>query len=67
MQGRKFIIEDGKKILFWKDRWLYDQPLNFLFPDLFKMAQQHDMSNVHLSDCTDVVTWKFSPKGLFYS
>lgn len=24
-----------------------------------------DMSNVRLSDCADVVTWKFSPKGLF--
>jgi hypothetical protein len=28
IQGRKFIIGNGKKILFWKDRWLFDQPVN---------------------------------------
>jgi hypothetical protein len=98
MQGRKFIIGNGKKILFWKDRWLFDQPLSVLLPDLFKMAKQHDitlaevkgdpdnisfsrwlvriwkeqwdsiisdMSKIHFNNCDDLVTWNFSPKGLF--
>jgi len=44
LQGKKFINGDGKKILFWKDRWLYDQPLAQLFPDLFKLSQQQDIT-----------------------
>lgn len=43
LQGRKFLVGNGEKILFWKDRWL-TQPLETLFPDLFKMAQQKDVS-----------------------
>lgn len=40
VQGRSFIIGNGKSILFWKDRWLGDQPLMNTFPDLFKMTKQ---------------------------
>lgn len=44
LQGRKFVVGNGKKILFWKDRWAHDQPFAELFPDLFKMAQKHNIS-----------------------
>lgn len=44
LQGRRFIVGNGKKILFWKDSWLYDRPISLLFPDLFKMAQQRDIT-----------------------
>jgi hypothetical protein len=38
LQGRKFVIGNGKNILFWKDSWLYDQPIAMLYPNLFKMT-----------------------------
>lgn len=44
LQGRKMIIKDGKKTLFWVDTWLYEKPLSVLFPDLYKMAHQKDIS-----------------------
>jgi hypothetical protein len=44
IQGRRFIVGDGKLILFWRDKWLYDQPLMSLFPDLYKMTQQPDIT-----------------------
>lgn len=44
IQGREYIVGDGKRISFWKDKWLYDQTLESLFPDLYKMAQQHDIT-----------------------
>lgn len=54
LQGSKFIVGNGKKILFWKDRWLYDQPIAPIYLDLFKMVQQQDITlaevtrNLHL-------------------
>lgn len=44
LQGRKLIVGDGKHTLFWKDTWLFDKPLSYLFSDLFKMCQQSDIS-----------------------
>jgi len=38
LQGRKVIIGNGKKTLFWKDKWLYEKSLEVLFPDLFAMC-----------------------------
>ena len=58
LQGRKFIIGDGKKNLFWRDRWLYDQPLAQLFPDLFKMSQQQDIA---------LAAVKLNPQSLTFS
>lgn len=42
LQGRKITIGNGKKALFWKDSWLYEQPICVLFPELCKMAQQQN-------------------------
>ena len=58
LQGRKFIIGDGKKILFWRERWLYDQPLAQLFPDLFKMSQKQDIT---------LAAVKLNPQSLTFS
>lgn len=37
-------MKNGQKTLFWKDIWLYDQPLYLLFPDLFAMCEQQDIT-----------------------
>jgi len=44
LQGRKMIIKDGQRTLFWKDTWLMEKPLGKLFPDLFKMCSQPNIS-----------------------
>lgn len=44
LQGRKVVINDGQDTLFWHDIWLYDKPISLLFPDLFKMSQQQEIS-----------------------
>jgi len=49
---------NGQKTLFWKDIWLYDQPLCVLFPDLFAMCQQLDIA---------VSQVKFDPQSLTFS
>lgn len=40
LQGRRM----EKETLFWKDIWLYDQPLYILYPDLFAMCQKPDLT-----------------------
>jgi hypothetical protein len=50
------LVGNGKKILFWKDRWLYDKPLDIIFPDLFKMAQQQDISLAEAKMNPDKIT-----------
>jgi hypothetical protein len=42
--GRKIIIGNGQKTLFWHDKWLYDNSLIQLFPDLFDMCNQQNIS-----------------------
>jgi hypothetical protein len=37
-------IKNGNGTIFWKDAWLYDKPLNVLFPDLLKICEQPDIS-----------------------
>ena len=44
LQGRKVKIKNGDKALFWKDSWLFDKPLECLFPDLFSICMQLDIS-----------------------
>ena len=33
-----FVIGDGQRFNFWKDRWCGDSPLNIAFPSLFAFA-----------------------------
>jgi hypothetical protein len=33
-----------KKTLFCRDTWLYEKPLNILYPNLFKLCEQPDIS-----------------------
>jgi hypothetical protein len=38
------VVRDGKKTLLWKDIWLYGKPLSSLFPDLFKICDNPDIT-----------------------
>lgn len=44
LQGRKIETRNGKNTLFWLDSWLYDKPLDVLFPDLFKLCEQQKVT-----------------------
>jgi hypothetical protein len=44
LQGRKMCVRDGKSTLVWKGTCLYRDPLCTLFPDLFKICGQKDIS-----------------------
>jgi len=44
LQGRKMIIGNGQKTLFWKDKWLYEKSLELLFPDLFAMCLHQNIT-----------------------
>lgn len=37
-------VKNSKSTLFWKDIWLYNDPLYTLSPDLFKICDQKDIS-----------------------
>lgn len=55
LQGRKMIIKDGRNTLFWKDTWLFDKPLNIVYPNLFKLCEQKNMTVQHVKhDCLGV-------------
>jgi len=48
LQGRQLKVKDGRSTLFWRDTWIYDKPLSSLFPDLFKICEQPDISLYHV-------------------
>jgi len=57
LQGRKIITRDGKKTLFWKDTWLHDKPLCLIFPDLFKICEQPDVTVHHMKLEPQMITF----------
>lgn len=57
LQGRKMCVRNGKKTLFWKDRWLCKQPLCLLYPDLFKMCQQQDITVAEVRKDPKLITF----------
>lgn len=44
LQGRQLNVGNGKRTLFWKDAWLFDKPTNLVFPDLFKLCEQPNIT-----------------------
>jgi hypothetical protein len=44
LQDRKLKEGDGKNTLFGKESWLYSDYLYLLFPDLFKLCEQQNIS-----------------------
>jgi hypothetical protein len=57
LQGRKIKVRNGKSALFWQDSWLYDSPLCILFPDLFKLCNQKEISVYQGVQETSAVTF----------
>jgi hypothetical protein len=60
VQGRLVKVRDGRKTLFWKDYWLHDKPPSLLFPTLFKLCEQPDISVYRVrSDpsCVTFIRW----------
>jgi len=51
------IVKNGNKTLAWKDSWLYNEPLCILFPDLFKLCEQQNISVCQLIRGTINVTF----------
>ena len=41
-QNIKYQVRSGEKILFWKDIWIGEWPLEKKFPDLFKCALEKE-------------------------
>jgi hypothetical protein len=44
LRGRKVIVGNGRKALFWHDKWLYEKSLIQLFPYLFAMCSQQNIT-----------------------
>jgi len=57
LQGRNMNVENGQKTLFWKDKWLYNNSLEVLFPDLFDMCLQKNISVDKVKQNHNVVTF----------
>ena len=57
LQGRQIEIGDGKNTLFWKDSWLYSKPLCILFPELFKICEQPELTVFHLKSDINSMTF----------
>jgi hypothetical protein len=54
-QGRKMNVGNGRKTLFWKDKWLYDKSLEVLFPDLFAMCLKQNITVEQVKNDPNVV------------
>ena len=48
LKGRKIDVKNGSNTLFWKDTWLFDKPIQLLFPELFEICLQPDISVGHM-------------------
>jgi hypothetical protein len=48
LKGRKIDVKNGSNTLFWKDTWLFDKPIQLLFPGLFEICLQPDISVAHM-------------------
>lgn len=57
LQGRKMIIRNGQKTLFWKDKWLYEKSLELLFPDLFAMCLHQNITVEKVKNDPTAVTF----------
>lgn len=57
LQGRKMKLGDGKSILAWKDVWHFDDPMDRLFSDLFKLCNQKDASSFHMITNPSFITF----------
>jgi len=57
LQGRKITSKNGRGTLFWKDSWLYEKPLHLLYPDLFKLREQPDISVYDVKNNPQLVTF----------
>jgi len=44
LRGRKIIVGNGRKTLFWRDKWLYEKSLEVLFHDLFAMCLKQNIT-----------------------
>ncbi|WMV24736.1 hypothetical protein MTR67_018121 [Solanum verrucosum] len=43
-QRTRFNVNNGRKILFWEDNWLGNGSLKQLFPDIYLLNQQHEVT-----------------------
>ena len=68
LQGRKIIVGNGRKTLFWRDKWLYEKSLEVLFPDLFAMCLQQNITVEQVKNDSTAVTcllcWEWCEKWL---
>jgi hypothetical protein len=44
LQGRKFMVNNGKLVSFWLDSWLEDKPLCSVYPILYDMCTNKSCS-----------------------
>jgi hypothetical protein len=44
LRGRQIITKNGKQTLFWKEKWLYDQPLCTVAPVLFEWCEEKNIT-----------------------
>lgn len=58
LQGRKMRVKSGKSTLFWKDVWLYSEPICMLSPDLFKLCEQKEASIFQIVSGTVSMTFR---------
>jgi hypothetical protein len=47
LRGRKVETENGKMTLFWKDPWLWDEPICLTAPVLFDLCDEKDITVYH--------------------
>jgi hypothetical protein len=55
LQGRKVKTNDGRNTMVWNDTWLYSKPLCDLYPDLYKLCDQKNMT-VHQMISGEIAT-----------
>ncbi|PNT60803.1 hypothetical protein BRADI_5g05195v3 [Brachypodium distachyon] len=44
LRGRKMVAGNGRNTDFWGDCWIHSQPLKELFPDLFRICEEQEVS-----------------------
>jgi hypothetical protein len=58
LHGRKVTVKNGECTSFWFDSWLYEKPLETLFPDLYELCENKELSVAQVKKGEIVVTFR---------
>jgi hypothetical protein len=58
LRGRRYKVNNGRSVSFWKDLWIEDKPLCLAYPVLFDLCSNKKCSVYEIAQNDQVVPFK---------